>query len=376
VAGRQVDLYVARGETEAALIAAAKAGAEALGAGAALRLLIAQAPAEVAQAAAPALAGTVDLILVGGHRDFAQGLRRQVLLGEGPPVLQPMSQGRELLVIEARVPAGPRAAPKILSGRLDASEAQALLDKRIARYQGRLDEARRDKDEATAQSLEAKIAGLQRRRAAAAEGPVPWPPGEAALAWRFLPLKRDAPSAPWAQAAVQGYQREVGALNLAWDAANAQPCPAPPEGEPSYVGSVACVGCHPGADAFWKTTRHAHAWETLSQAGREADYECVSCHVTGWEAPGGVCRLTGLTEAEGARLGGAQDVGCEACHGPSSAHLAAQTPSERRLSVIRDPAPSTCAQCHRGDHSPSFDFPAYRAKVIGPGHGQPAPEGP
>jgi len=48
-----------------------------------------------------------------------------------------------------------------------------------------------------------------------------------------------------------------------------------------------CASCHKQAAALWRTTVHAHAWKTLVDGGKQADYKCVGCHVTGYGEIGG-----------------------------------------------------------------------------------------
>jgi hypothetical protein len=143
---------------------------------------------------------------------------------------------------------------------------------------------------------------------------------------------------------------------------------------------------HPSGRAYaiWKDTPHAHALETLEklEPSRQFDAECLSCHVTGWE-PQKFIPLTGgyLSMAKTPLLGGN---GCENCHGPGSAHVAAElgegkvTPaeisrfrSEMRLSLAtkegRRKVIDGCLQCHDIDNSIGFKngdaFDSYWPKV-------------
>jgi hypothetical protein len=155
------------------------------------------------------------------------------------------------------------------------------------------------------------------------------------------------------------YDRTVGKANVE-AAAGKAPSP-PPAGEPSYVGTSCGEGCHdkPGADAigFWKQTKHAEAWETLEKIDKQFNFECIGCHTTGWDQPGG------------ASLGNYQefvDVGCENCHGPGSLHEDA--PRKVRMAT-REPPRDLCVKCHSEEHSDTFDYAAYLRDVTGPGHG-------
>ncbi|MEZ4399408.1 MAG: multiheme c-type cytochrome [Kofleriaceae bacterium] len=160
-------------------------------------------------------------------------------------------------------------------------------------------------------------------------------------------------------AAKQAYTRAAGAANLA-AAKAAPPPPPPPPGTAVYVGNEACSDCHQEAVDFWATTRHAGAWKTLVEVDKQFDYDCTSCHVTGWGGAGGAT----MANAEQWR-----DVGCETCHGPGSRHVEADD-ADAKATITLAPAEDLCAtQCHTPEHSDTFDRTAYLRDVLGPGHG-------
>ena len=151
-----------------------------------------------------------------------------------------------------------------------------------------------------------------------------------------------------------------------------------------FVGSEACSQCHSKAYAIWKKTPHAKALETLAHQDppRQFDAECLSCHVTGWEPQKFFPFAGGYTSiAKTPRLSGN---GCENCHGPGSAHVAAETGQVKasdadlnrlrgtmRLSLKTDADKkkvlNICLQCHDGDNSIDFHggeaFDEYWKKV-------------
>jgi hypothetical protein len=136
------------------------------------------------------------------------------------------------------------------------------------------------------------------------------------------------------------------------------------DGKPAatYLGTAACARCHAPEIGFWRTTKHARAFAALEAARSGAALACVGCHVTGFAQPGGSMDLAVLAT----RL---RDVGCEACHGPASAHVDA--PREPGL-VARRPSAATCLGCHTPDRTPTtFDLAALTRAVVGPGHGAP-----
>ncbi len=160
------------------------------------------------------------------------------------------------------------------------------------------------------------------------------------------------------QDAITGYNRRSGEANF--KVASGVPVPAPPKGAPHYVGSETCADCHQEQVTYWKTTVHAKAWKTLVDRGQQFDYDCIGCHVTGYDKPGGAS----LGHNETLR-----DVQCETCHGPGSIH-AEKGGTEKPMAIQLKPADDLCAtQCHTKEHSDTFDLVPYMRDVLGPGHG-------
>jgi hypothetical protein len=136
-----------------------------------------------------------------------------------------------------------------------------------------------------------------------------------------------------------------------------------------FVGSEVCGECHTTAHGIWENTPHRHATDSISQPRerseipRHFDPECLSCHVTGWN-PQQFFPYTGgyLELVQSAHL---HSNGCENCHGPGSAHVAAENGlaelSPERKKALRlemrltlDKARDTCLECHDLDNSPDF----------------------
>jgi cytochrome c5 len=161
------------------------------------------------------------------------------------------------------------------------------------------------------------------------------------------------------QDAISKFHQATGEVNV--KAAANVAVPAPPKDQASYVGGEACSDCHSDATEAWKKTVHARAWATLEQRGRQFDLDCIGCHVTGWERPGG------SNLADNSKL---RDVQCETCHGPGSIHVA-KGGLEKPFAIQRAPADDLCAtQCHTKDHSDTFELNAYLRDIVGPGHGK------
>ncbi|MEA2751200.1 MAG: hypothetical protein QOI41_5343 [Myxococcales bacterium] len=134
---------------------------------------------------------------------------------------------------------------------------------------------------------------------------------------------------------------------------------APAKGEPSYVGIDSCTNCHEEPRKVWDQTKHAHAYATLSTQFKEFNLDCVSCHVTGYDRPGG----STVTHVDDLK-----DVQCEVCHGPGSLHAA--KPEKVKIPVAK-PSADVCLSCHHPPHVHAFDAKVKMAEILGPGHGKP-----
>jgi len=147
-----------------------------------------------------------------------------------------------------------------------------------------------------------------------------------------------------------------------------------------FVGSKACADCHTTAYAIWEKTPHAHALETLEKVEppRMHDPECLSCHVTGWDARAYVPFVSGFESRKSTPK--LADNGCENCHGPGSEHVAAENDGaedavlkklrgQMRLTLAEAKDidnPRGCARCHDLDNSPDYvskGFEHYWPKV-------------
>jgi hypothetical protein len=135
--------------------------------------------------------------------------------------------------------------------------------------------------------------------------------------------------------------------------------PAAPAGQSSFAGVGVCETCHEAAAQFWRQTRHSRAYQTLVKVEREFTLDCVGCHVTGYEMPGG----STVTD-----VAGLKNVQCENCHGPGSTHAKTRAAEDIR----RTPKRELCAQrCHHSPHvAPSWSVNDAWPRILGPGHGQ------
>jgi len=120
-------------------------------------------------------------------------------------------------------------------------------------------------------------------------------------------------------------------------------------GDYRIAGSDSCAMCHQPDQAVWHNSRHSHAFEVLVAKGAQFDPSCQQCHTTGYGHDGGFVNV--------ARSPDRIHVGCENCHGPSSAHVA--NPKTRTPFLARE----QCIRCHDHENSPHFVFDTYWPKV-------------
>ena len=122
------------------------------------------------------------------------------------------------------------------------------------------------------------------------------------------------------------------------------------QGEPAnYVGMEACKGCH--EKQYARFTAHSRMSSSFSGIARmkkgltaEELKRCYECHTTGYGKPGG---FKSETETPGLK-----NLGCEACHGPGSGHVASGDPKE----IKRRLATQDCDACHAKDRVAAFNY--------------------
>jgi hypothetical protein len=167
------------------------------------------------------------------------------------------------------------------------------------------------------------------------------------------------------------YQEELKAAGLEGLGLKPQPHPSGRK----FVGSETCGECHTKAMAKWSTTPHAHATDSLvrppntrADIPRQFDPECLSCHVTGWDPQKYSPLESGYLSLE--ETSHLQHNGCENCHGPGSAHVAAENGegSEENRAKLRETmklpiaggvAENKCRECHDEDNSPDFSHKGF-----------------
>ncbi len=295
-----------------------------------------------------------DLVVASHIRDIAEGESARAVIAD-TPIFFTQARGQSLLEVEMML--RPGGGKLQIAGSAESRDAEIeSIGERVRSYEQRIAALGESADAAP---FRAKVEELEARRRALSDEAIPTPARGSFLAYRFVPITSDLPPDPEVAAIISRYDREVGAANLALAKAQNKVCEDPAAGSPGYAGTASCATCHAAAHDFWTQTAHGDAYATLEEANKQYDLNCISCHVTGWEKPGGACRVD---EVEARK-----DVGCESCHGPGSLHVANPT----GVKLARQVAEPTCRGCHSAEHSTDFDYSAYLSRILGPGHGAP-----
>lgn len=117
----------------------------------------------------------------------------------------------------------------------------------------------------------------------------------------------------------------------------------------NFLGTETCANCHQAEYESFMATGHAAAMASLQAEYQEDNPDCVGCHVTGWQEPGGY----GLSSRNRSML---QHVQCEACHGYGTAH-------DRGTRMSQADIEAGCVSCHDAKNSPNFEYASYWEKI-------------
>jgi cytochrome c554/c'-like protein len=313
--------------------------------------------------------GEVDLVILGHLDDPATDPNRSE---PGPPaMLSVEGHGQSLLRVDLQLPAGKPTGVFLAQGEAGKQAELKELDDRIAR----LGEQARSAPEDMRPLYAEKVRDLEQRRAQLAAARQVAPPDSLVVTPTFIALGPGIGDEPDARALVAAYDEKVAEMNLRLAKEQPETCPPPQRGEPAFTGTSSvgkvkgCAECHESASQFWVKTGHSHAYETLVSVRKQFSLDCISCHVTGWQQPGGVCRIDRTYVGGSGFAGrgkGREDVQCEMCHGPGSEH--AKDPPGHIATEV--PA-AVCMRCHEAANSPHFNDSRYRPFIVGPGHGMP-----
>ena len=195
------------------------------------------------------------------------------------------------------------------------------------------------------------------------------------LRYQRLSLDSSYKDAPEMLKLLADYQEELRQLGLEGSGAREQPHPSGNR----FVGTEKCGECHLKALAVWEKTPHSHATDSIvrpttgrGDIPRHYDPECISCHATGWEPQKFFPFTSGYLDLE--KTAHLKHNGCENCHGPGSAHVAAEEGEggdeqrmmlreSMKLPLAGDRAKLKCLECHDLDNDPHFKFEEYWPKV-------------
>ena len=281
----------------------------------------------------------------------------------GVLVVQPANHLQSVAVLDlfVRDPAPPGHVLTLVDGGgLEARpQARRPRRRRIGDLQAKIAAWQRD-PAVVAADLDARkreLAALEKARDDLASRPPPAPARGNYFRYALQPIADSLGKDPAIDADMVAYYKAVDDHNRVLFA-DRKPQPHGKD-EAFYVGIDECASCHAPAKAVFLHTAHAHAYATLSSQFKEYNLECVGCHVTGYEKPGG----STVTHVDKLR-----DVQCEVCHGPGSKHLLSPLDPD---TIVAKPQASVCLSCHHPPHVEHFDPVAAMHAILGPGHGGP-----
>ncbi len=169
--------------------------------------------------------------------------------------------------------------------------------------------------------------------------------------YRFIGLKKNLPNDPPTDEILNNLNREIRELHKKENAITH---------DGRMTGFRVCETCHPVQTDFWKTTRHAAAYATLTQRNKNLDLECLPCHLTLDMQNANINnqprkQLLSFPEE-------LQSVGCESCHGAGKDHSV----SPEQFKSVRLPDKNLCLTCHTSDHDDNFDYDAKLRQISCP----------
>ncbi|MFQ5636812.1 MAG: multiheme c-type cytochrome [bacterium] len=135
----------------------------------------------------------------------------------------------------------------------------------------------------------------------------------------------------------------------------------------SLMSEKTCRGCHYNQHKQWRSTPHAHAWETLVQKKQAHNPDCQQCHTTLFGQSSGFSSLKDSPDLV--------SVQCVTCHQLVSTRVkthferfrgkkkASNVSSNGEAVDFAAISEKTCLQCHNEDNSPNFDYQTFLAKI-------------
>ena len=241
---------------------------------------------------------------------------------------------------------------------LARAEKRETLRRRLEDLDRLISEAERPGSSVRPEDLEARRKDREAVKRDIEQNGVPEPPAAGSFfRYELEPVRESLGADAAVGERMKGYYKRVNDHNRT---AFADRKPAPvPAGKSAYLGADKCVSCHGEEHKFWQSTNHSRAYGPLESQEKQFNLDCVGCHVTGYDKPGGstVTHVSGLTNIQ-----------CEVCHGPASRH--AEAPNDKSL-ILRAPPKSLCAsECHHPPHvGKDWNVEQAWPRILGPGHG-------
>jgi hypothetical protein len=118
-----------------------------------------------------------------------------------------------------------------------------------------------------------------------------------------------------------------------------------------HVGTDTCKMCHWKQYRSWSQTKMAKTFQDSLSGEQREDPACISCHVTGYQKPGGF-----ENQKSTPRMAGVQ---CEACHGAGSLYYTDEIMRNKYVSMqlgLLEQNERVCIACHN-ENSPTFPGP-------------------
>jgi len=287
--------------------------------------------------------------------------------------LEPYDQGRYFGILKLYPQPG---SPRFVNARAGSKTELEAVDTQIAHVESsieRLPPATPGKESPMLVNLRNRLTDLQRRREEIRNATIQITEGQSAFLWRSVPMLPGLAVDSNLKKIRDDYNQSLKELNLAVER-HVVPVEA---GQAEYIGSNQCASCHAPAMKFWEGTAHARALTTLEERNKDFDHTCVSCHVVGYEKPGG--SVLGQMEYQRTITGSdpsltleitkdLRHVGCESCHGPGSLHRFQPVGADGPQFIKKGSGVETCMECHVPDHSPRFNYDVFVRQITGEGH--------
>lgn len=131
-----------------------------------------------------------------------------------------------------------------------------------------------------------------------------------------------------------------------------------------YIGVAKCGMCHISPKRTWLETKHAKALESLKtdeakkySANPDTDPNCLKCHVTGYNQPGGYVIPTAGDAQSETLAKSMEGVQCESCHGPGEKYKDIKVMKDKALAMQNGlimPTEEVCLKCHNNKEAPTF----------------------